>query len=103
MITDLRSIPEGTVLDADVCIIGGGAAGIAIARDLIHSHAKVILVESGGYKREPGVQNLYSGESVGETYFKRLDECRSRYLGGSTNCWGAIFTPLNELDFERRP
>jgi choline dehydrogenase-like flavoprotein len=102
MITDISAIPRDTVIDSDVCIIGAGAAGIAIARELTRTGLQVVVLESGGYRREREVQDLYSGESVGETYYKELEACRSRYFGGSTNCWGAIFTPLNEIDFEKR-
>jgi len=93
---------DGATLDADICIIGAGAAGIAIAREFVSSTLNVIMLESGGYRRESKVQDLYSGPSVGEKYYKGLDECRSRYFGGSTNCWGAIFTPLSKIDFEKR-
>jgi choline dehydrogenase-like flavoprotein len=33
-------------------------------------------------------QSLYAGENAGLSY-DRLEETRSRYLGGSTNCWAA--------------
>lgn len=102
MITDIRAISAQTELQADVCIIGAGAAGIAIARELLPSTAKVVLLESGGLRLEKNVQSLYEADCVGEPYYKKLDECRTRYFGGSTNCWGAIFTPLNEIDFEKR-
>jgi choline dehydrogenase-like flavoprotein len=102
MITDISAIPADTAIECDVCILGAGAAGIAIARTLISTGLRVVLLESGGYKREPDIQDLYSGPSTGEPYYKELSDCRSRFLGGSTNCWGAIFTPLNEVDFEKR-
>jgi choline dehydrogenase-like flavoprotein len=102
MITDISNIPPDALIECDVCIVGAGAAGIAIARELIRTGLRVVMLESGGYRREQKAQDLYAGSSVGEQYYKPLDECRSRYLGGSTNCWGAIFTPLNEIDFEKR-
>jgi choline dehydrogenase-like flavoprotein len=102
MITDISTIPPDTVIDSDVCVIGSGAAGIAITRELTRTGLRVVVLEGGGYSREDAGQNLYAGESVGEPYYKELDECRSRYFGGSTNCWGAILTPLNEIDFEKR-
>jgi choline dehydrogenase-like flavoprotein len=101
MLSELSTIPAGTTLEADLCIIGAGAAGIAIAREFIASPYRVILLESGGNRREPATQQLYGGTSIGQPYH-RLDECRSRRFGGSTNCWGGICTPLNEIDFERR-
>src|SRR5215469_14602429 len=102
MIVDIRDSPNNAALEADICIIGAGAAGIILAQEFIASPLKVIVVESGGFRREAAVQDLYSGESVGERYSEKLHECRSRFFGGSTNCWGGICTPLNPIDFEKR-
>src|SRR5947208_170584 len=101
MLSELSTIPAGTTLEADLCIIGAGAAGITIAREFIDSPYRVILLESGGVRREPAIQQLYSGINIGQPY-QRLDECRTRRFGGSTNCWGGICTPLNPIDFEKR-
>jgi len=102
MIADIRTIPSECSLEADVCVVGGGAAGIVIAEQFIASRHEVILLESGGFRPEASVQRLYSGHSIGETYFRLLHECRSRFFGGSTNCWVGICTPLNEIDFAKR-
>jgi choline dehydrogenase-like flavoprotein len=102
MIADIHTVPSESVLESDVCIIGAGAAGIVLARQFTDSHHQVILLESGGFRRELRTQNLYAGPSIGERYFRSLDECRSRYFGGSTNCWVGICTPLNEIDFAKR-
>jgi choline dehydrogenase-like flavoprotein len=102
MIADIRTIPQDGSLDADVCVIGGGAAGISLARAFLSSSVKVVLLESGGHKWEAGAQQLYTGRSIGETYFQELHRCRTRRFGGSTNCWGGICTPLDPIDFEAR-
>jgi len=31
------------------------------------------------------------------------DGCRSRFLGGSSNCWGGWCRPLEDFDFASRP
>lgn len=41
MFIDAHQIPEGQSLEAEICIIGGGAAGITIAKSLGHE-ARVI-------------------------------------------------------------
>ena len=41
-------VPEGTILSGfDICIVGAGAAGIAMAQRLAHTTLKVILLVSG--------------------------------------------------------
>ena len=102
MIRTIRDLEPGTLIESDVCIIGGGAAGIIIARELIDSGLNVVVFESGSHRRDRAVQRLYTGQSAGEFYPLPLDGCRTRRFGGSTNCWGGTCTPLNEIDFARR-
>lgn len=104
MFVDLYSEPGLTETEADLCIIGAGAAGITIARELSGRHFSVALLEAGGLRFEADTQALYRGESVGLKY-GGLDETRIRYFGGSTNpeAWGGWCKPLDPLDFEQRP
>lgn len=101
MIIDARTLPDTTVLDADVCIIGGGAAGLSIARALSGQPWKVILLESGGFTADGRTQSLYAGANIGLKY-ERLATARSRYFGGSTNCWGGFCRPFEPIDLEAR-
>lgn len=98
---DLRTIDDLTSFQSDLCIIGAGAAGISIALEFLAKPYNVILLESGGTRSDPMTQSLYDGKNVGLSY-DRLDEARSRYFGGSTNCWGGHCRPLDLLDFEKR-
>jgi choline dehydrogenase-like flavoprotein len=98
---DARTIDADTVLTADVCIVGAGAAGITLALDLAGSKHEVILVESGGLDLDPPTQELYQGEVVGHDY-PNLASTRLRYFGGSTNHWAGWCAPLDALDFEER-
>jgi choline dehydrogenase-like flavoprotein len=102
MFVDARTVPCGTKMSADLCIIGGGAAGITIALEFLKQRYTVCLLESGGFKRDDTTQALYHGESVGVPY-DSLTGCRSRFFGGSTNCWVGWCRPLDRLDFEKRP
>ncbi len=101
MIIDARGITPNTDIPADVCIIGGGAAGIAIALRLIDASLDVVLLESGGLTSDAATQSLYAGENVGLRHVP-LDAARCRFLGGSTNCWGGWCRPLDPIDFEAR-
>ncbi|MBK8176727.1 MAG: GMC family oxidoreductase [Rhodospirillales bacterium] len=100
MLLDARTIPEGTLIEADLCIIGAGAAGITIAREFIGQPLRVCVLESGGLRMQREVQKLYEGECVGLPY--ELDTTRTRFLGGSTNCWGGFSRPFEDFHFERR-
>jgi choline dehydrogenase-like flavoprotein len=101
MIIDSRSIDNSTSFQTDLCVIGAGAAGISIALEFLSKPYNVILLESGGIRSDPMTQSLYDGKNVGLSY-DRLDEARSRYFGGSTNCWGGHCRPLDSLDFKTR-
>lgn len=100
MFIDGRNVPDGTVIETDLAIIGAGAAGITIAREMRNSGLKVTLIESGGLDFEADTQALYQGENKGVDY--PLDGARLRYFGGSTNHWGGWCRPLADIDFEER-
>lgn len=101
MIRDARDVPTGQALEAEVCIIGAGAAGISLAREFRDEPFRTVLLESGGYEREPETQALYRGEIVGHAYYP-LEQSRIRFLGGSTNHWGGMCLPFDPIDFEER-
>lgn len=95
-------LPEAARLEADLCIVGGGAAGITIARAFIASGYSVVLLESGTEHFETATQMLYAGRSLGSPPLQILTS-RIRYLGGSTNQWAGWCLPLDPIDFEDRP
>jgi choline dehydrogenase-like flavoprotein len=101
MFHDARQLPPDTVLDGDLVIIGAGPAGITIARELIGTQLKVILLEGGGLEMDHDSQSLYEGENIGHPYLP-LQALRSRYFGGSSNCWGGWCRPFDAIDFEKR-
>ena len=101
MIIDANNVPRGTLLETDICIIGAGPAGISLARAFDNQPFRVILLESGRLRRNRAGQALYKGESIG-LHYEDLDQARSRYFGGSSNCWGGFCRPLDAHDFEAR-
>jgi choline dehydrogenase-like flavoprotein len=103
MLTDFRSLGDTALLQADVCVVGSGAAGIAIATSMIGTRHRVILIESGGLAFEPATQALYAGESVGLPWDFGLANSRFRVFGGTTTVWGGGCYPLDDMDFRVRP
>ena len=101
MIIDLNSSQEISDLACDVCIVGAGAAGLAIATEMLKSHQAVVVLESGGLEHEPATQALYDVENSGLPH-PGSTEGRFRLLGGSTTKWGGQALPLTPSDFEKR-
>ncbi|CAN5404229.1 GMC family oxidoreductase [soil metagenome] len=102
MITDAKSISNATCLQADVCVIGGGPAGIALTLDLSARGFSVVLLESGYMGEDPKTQSLYEGEVANEQLHSPPDKYRQRRLGGSTAIWGGRCMPFDPIDFETR-
>ncbi|MFT0876290.1 GMC family oxidoreductase [Rhodopseudomonas sp. G2_2311] len=101
MLIDLsRSADRTAEFRSDICIIGGGPAGITIARELIDCGKTVILAESGGLKQDRKALSLYEGVSVGHPV--ELTVGRYRVLGGSSIMWGGRCARLDPMDFECR-
>jgi choline dehydrogenase-like flavoprotein len=117
--TDARSIAADSTLQADICIVGAGIAGISIAREFIGRSESVVLLEGGGLeftkslrdlptvvrRHTLGEQALASGLNAGQPYYP-LRFTRARAFGGSSRAWhegrGLHAHPLDEIDFETR-
>ena len=101
MIEDLRRLQSGSELETDLCVIGSGAAGIAIAREFFATDTRVLVLESGGLSARSGSYGLDGGESSGLGQ-SSLSEGRGRSLGGSTALWAGQCLPPGKAMLERR-
>jgi choline dehydrogenase-like flavoprotein len=110
MIIDAANGDIGSSIDCDLCIVGGGTAGLVLAREFIGQPVQICLLESGGLAPEPATQDLTLGENIGQPYFP-LNTARPRVFGGSGTRWdipigpdrlGVRIRPLDRIDFEKR-
>jgi 2-polyprenyl-6-methoxyphenol hydroxylase-like FAD-dependent oxidoreductase len=62
MFVDARNIPNGSDITTQICIVGAGAAGITLARELNGSGLTCLLLESGGTEFDSETEELYAGE-----------------------------------------
>ena len=96
-------------LDADVCIVGAGPAGLTVARALVQHGVRIVVLESGGRHPDPNVQELCDGPTTGDAY-AGPGATRHRQAGGTSQIWntwlgsemGAKYAPLEAIDFEAR-
>ena len=102
MIVDANTIPADSCLRADVCVVGGGAAGISLALSLSGQGLSIILLEAGQLHEHAPSQALYEGEVSDERMHSPPDKYRQRRMGGSTTIWGGRCMPFDPVDFETR-
>ena len=111
MLIDGRTMPDGETLEAQLCVVGCGPGGITVAQELAGPGMSVLVIESGGPKRDRRQDRSGAGESVGAPY-PPLSSARARGIGGTSLHWemhqsggdqGWISRPLDPLDFSARP
>jgi len=94
-------IPDGARLDADVCVVGAGPAGIAVALELEARNLDAVLIEQGTADLRGEVHGVYP----------TLEKTRAGGFGGSAALWdaeladhmhGARHGRLSPSDFEPR-
>jgi choline dehydrogenase-like flavoprotein len=100
-IMDANELAPGSVLEADICIVGAGAAGITLASEFEGMSQTVCLIESGSYRPEEDTQSLYDLSSAGYPVTEDFMS-RARYFGGTCNLWAGRSMKLTALDLEAR-
>jgi len=99
---DARTIDDGRVLECDVCIVGGGVAGLTLASEFVGSGIRVLVMESGpAAGTDPDTEALRGGTNIGLPYFNPRDLTR-RGLGGNSARWSSFMAPFDPIDFEYR-
>lgn len=99
MLTDLATFGLSRAR-ADVCIIGAGAAGLALAHELM-GQLDVIVLEAGSEDVTERSQALFRTEQLGVP-LGGAHEMRFRTFGGSTTRWAGQAMPLLDEDFDAR-
>lgn len=103
MLLDALALPPDTELRAELCIVGAGAAGLALACALEAHGVDVLLLEAGGRRFEPAAQEGLRGEVAPGSPHAPPHLYRRRTLGGASAIWGGRCVPLDPIDLEARP
>jgi choline dehydrogenase-like flavoprotein len=101
MIKDLLTSAPDPAARRDVCIVGAGAAGIALAVELERLGKSVLMLEGGGEQLEDAAQEPYQSEVVGHEH-RGIHTGRFRAQGGTTLKWGGQILELDPIDFSER-
>lgn len=86
---------------ASFCIIGGGMAGLVLARRLARAGYSVIVLESGPKQFSDAVNDFNVIENVDGRYTGAMTS-RYRGLGGTSNLWGGRTIPINPIELGER-
>ncbi|MGH7582367.1 MAG: GMC oxidoreductase [Gemmatimonadales bacterium] len=106
---DARSVSNDAIVSGDVCIIGAGPVGLALAGTLAAHGHDVALIESGTGPHDATADELNDGDLVGDLA-PDLRVLRARAIGGTASIWntfldgapGARFVPFDPEDFTPR-
>ncbi|MDB2576647.1 GMC family oxidoreductase [Planctomycetota bacterium] len=96
MLINGDSLDEGSEISSDICIIGGGAAGLSIAAEFNGTGHTVSIIESGGLGYSKAAQALNEVETTALPIGSRA---RFRQFGGSTTEWSGKWLMLTSQDF----
>ena len=99
---DFKECEPDLLMEADICIVGSGPAGLSMAKEFANSDFNVIVIESGGLTREKELNQLYEIESTGDPRYIVQDGIRCRIFGGTSHIWTGRCAPYDKIDFEQR-
>lgn len=101
MLFDGKNLSGKRRIEADVCIVGAGPAGMTLANELKSKFSNIVLLEGGGESYDEKSQSLYAADGT-HPVFPDPMVSRLRFLGGSSNHWENSTMPFTPIDFEKR-
>jgi choline dehydrogenase-like flavoprotein len=102
VIQSLRHQPNSPETASDVCIIGGGTAGLLLAVRLRQLGFHVIVIEAGDdvARRPAEIDQVCEHRGI---RYRGAEQGRAFGLGGTSALWGGQLIPLLASDFLERP
>lgn len=83
----------------DLCIIGAGPAGIALALEYTASGKRALLLDLGKETPDNTTDNLLSADLASPQTHVPVEEAVSPALGGTSHRWGGRVVPFDRQDF----
>ena len=102
MLYDLAQTGVGlSTIEAPICIIGAGLAGLIAATKIAETGVPVVLLESGAARPDKQFDTLNEIEESVAVYRHSVTG-RVRALGGTSTAWGGRMMPLTDHDLGAR-
>jgi choline dehydrogenase-like flavoprotein len=89
--------------DCQVCVVGAGPVGIALALACEALGMSVLLLESGREQPQDFPAALTAGHVVDPERHATAEVAICRGLGGTSRWWGGRSLPFDDIDFALRP
>ncbi|MBV8400230.1 MAG: GMC family oxidoreductase [Acetobacteraceae bacterium] len=87
----------------DVCVVGAGPAGLAVALQCEARGLSVVVIEAGGRRPHRRGSMLNQSDILNEQYHHSLNVTTRHAFGGTSWAWGGHCVPFDAIDFEQRP
>jgi choline dehydrogenase-like flavoprotein len=100
VLIDLAQRQDNGRLDADVCIVGSGPAGLALARALAARNVDVVIVEKG--PQTPELRPDQPDLVFGRREYKGATLGRGFGFGGTSGFWGGGLLPIRPTELSGR-
>jgi choline dehydrogenase-like flavoprotein len=87
----------------DICIVGTGPVGMAMAMEFDRLGRDVLVLESGGLEIDQSLTSAARAEIADERRHAGMELAVCRVLGGTSWTWGGRSVPYDDVDLAERP
>jgi choline dehydrogenase-like flavoprotein len=87
----------------DICVVGSGPVGMAIAMELDRLGQEVLVLESGGAEADPKRADDSRAILVNSKTHAPMEIATCRAFGGTSWTWGGRSVPFDDIDLASRP
>ena len=87
----------------ELCIVGTGPVGMAMALECDRLGLEVLVLESGGTEPDPALRDASRAEIFDPQRHAEMEIAVCRALGGTSWAWGGRCVAYDDIDFVDRP
>lgn len=99
----INALNHSENVETSICIIGSGVGGGSLVQKFSQQNKNFVVIEAGDLN---GNSNNVGEEVVGMDFavktHRSIRSHRSIQLGGTSNLWHGVLSPLDKIDFEKR-